>query len=161
MGAVFFLPPPLYFYELLFRLVVFVPRLVFILPFVPRFVLPLVFMLPVDVFELRFDIGVGVGVVLVMTAAFEFKFVFKFEFRKLPLALPVVSPQPETTNPIEQTKAVIGPESLLIVSPGLSKILTATLFNVSLRKTSKNTLRGRPCLEQQAFKSSLVRNNSV
>ena len=82
------------------------------LPFVPRFVLPLVFVLPVDVFELMFDIGVGD--VLVMTAAFEFKFVF--EFRKLPfaLALPVVSPQPETTNPIEQTRAVRGPESLLI-----------------------------------------------
>ena len=102
----------------------FVPRFVFVVfPFVPRFMLPVlvppVDVLPVDVFPVvvfTFDIGVGEDVI---TAVFVFRFdIFEFVFMLRPLALllafPAVSPQPETTNAIEQTIAARGPVSLLI-----------------------------------------------
>ena len=95
-----------------------VPRFVlFVLPLVPRFMLPLFILpvLPVDVFVFMFDIGVGD--VFVKTAVFEFKldmFVFMFRPLALLLRLPAVSPQPETTNAIEQTIAARDPVSLLI-----------------------------------------------
>jgi hypothetical protein len=94
---------------------VFVPRFVlFVLLFVPRFML-LLFILPVDVFVFMFDSGVGD--VFVTTMVFEFildKFVFMFRPLALLLRLPAVSPQPETTNAIEQTIAARDPVSLLI-----------------------------------------------